>query len=202
MTAFTVAFALFLHFVRVAVFAIAVIAALVALLDWLVRTRRISPFSGVARFCRRTIDPLMAPVERTVIRAGGQPAAAPWWTLVVAVVGGLLLIFLLDFVGGLLTQLAVGVSSPRILPVLFLSWAFKLLELALMVRVIVSWLPISAYSKWVRWSFTLTEWFLAPLRRIIPPLGMMDITPFVAYLALAWVLEPLLVGNLQRAVGA
>jgi YggT family protein len=53
----------------------------------------------------------------------------------------------------------------------------------------------------VRWSFTFTEWFLVPLRRIIPPLGMIDITPFVAYLALAYLFEPLLVRTLARAVG-
>lgn len=194
-------FALFLRGVRVVVFALAVLAAVIALVDWLVRTRRISPFSGIARFFRRSVDPMMVPVERTVIRAGGQPQAAPWWTLVVVVVGGLVLIYLLEFIGGLLRQLAAGVSAPRLLPLLFISWAFKLVEFALLVRVIVSWLPISRYSRWVRWSFTLTEWFLAPLRRIIPPLGMIDITPFVAYLALAWVLEPLLLNNLQRLVG-
>ena len=202
MSALLVDYALLVHGVRVAVFAIAVVVGLVALVDWLVRTRRVSPFSAVARFFRRSVDPLMVPVERTVIRAGGQPAAAPWWTLVTVVVGGLLLIFLLEFIGGLLSQLATGVATPRVLPILLLSWAFKLLEFALLVRVIVSWLPISRYSRWVRWSFTLTEWFLAPLRRIIPPLGMIDITPFVAYLALAWVLEPILLGTLQRAVGA
>lgn len=197
MNALLIDYALVLRVVRVVIFAGAVIAAVIALVDWLVRTRRISPFNGIARFFRRSVDPLMVPVERTVLRAGGQPAAAPWWTLVVIVVGGLLLIYVLDFIGGLLTQLAAGVSAPRILPALFLSWAFKLLEFALLVRVIVSWLPISRFSRWVRWSFTLTEWFLAPLRRIIPPLGMIDITPFVAYLALAWILEPLLVGSLR-----
>jgi hypothetical protein len=30
---------------------------------------------------------------------------------------------------------------------------------------------------------------------------MIDITPFIAYLALAWILEPLLVGALRRAIG-
>jgi YggT family protein len=30
----------------------------------------------------------------------------------------------------------------------------------------------------------LTEWLLAPLRRIVPPLGMIDITPLVAYFLL------------------
>ena len=202
MDALLVDYALVLHGLRVALFIAAVVAGLVALVDWLVRTRRISPFNGVARFFRKTVDPLMVPVERTVIRAGGQPASAPWWTLVVVVVGGLLLIYLLDFVGGLLRQLAVGVSDPRILPVLLLSWSFDLLKLALFVRVIVSWLPISRFSRWVRWSFTLTEWFLAPLRRIIPQLGMVDITPFVAYLVLAYVLQPLTVNTLARALGA
>lgn len=201
MNALLLDYAVLLHGLRIALFGAAVVAGVVALVDWLVRTRRISPFSGVARFFRRSIDPLLVPVERTVIRAGGQPAAAPWWTLVAVVVGGVLLIFGLEFVGGLLRQLADGVSAPRLLPVLFLSWAFKLLEFALLVRVIVSWLPISRYSRWVRWSFTLTEWLLAPLRRIIPPLGMIDITPFVAYLALAWVLEPVLLSTVRRVVG-
>ena len=119
-----------------------------------------------------------------MIRAGGKPSAAPWWALVSVVVGGLLLIFLLDFLGGLLQQLAGGVSQPRLLPVIFVSWAFKLIELALLVRVVSSWLPISPYSRWIRWSYTLTEWLLAPLRRVIPPLGMIDITPLVAWFLL------------------
>jgi YggT family protein len=201
MNALLLDFALFMHGLRVALFGVAVLVGVIALMDWLVRTRRVSPFSGVARFFRRSVDPLMVPVERVVIRAGGQPSAAPWWTLVTVVVGGLLVIFLLDFVGGLLRQLAAGVSAPRLLPVLFLSWVFKLLEFAVLVRVIVSWLPISRFSRWVGWSFTLTEWFLAPLRRIIPPLGMIDITPLVAYLGLAYLLEPLIVGALARALG-
>src|SRR3954469_22241344 len=139
MNSFLLDYMLLLRGLRVAVFALAVVAALVALVDWLVRTRRISPFNGIARFFRRSVDPLMVPVERTVIRAGGQPASAPWWTLVVVVVGGLLLIYLLEFIQGLLTQLAAGVSAPRMLPVLFVSWAFALLKFALLVRVIVSW---------------------------------------------------------------
>ena len=191
MNGFLVAYAGVVNVLRVALFYAAAVAATVALVDWAVRTRRINPFSGVARFFRKTVDPLMLPVERTVIRSGGKPSSAPWWTLVAVVVGGLLLLFLLDFVGGLLAQLAAGAAQPRALPVLVVSWAFKLIELALLVRVISSWLPISPYSRWIRWSFTLTEWLLRPIRRVIPPLGMIDITPVVAYLLLSWVLEPL-----------
>jgi YggT family protein len=202
MNAFLLAFAQLVRGVRVAVLVVAVIVGLVALVDWLVRTRRISPFNGVARFFRRSIDPVMVPVERLVIRAGGQPASAPWWTLVAAVLGGLALIVVLQFVGGLLVQLLLAIQQPSTLPILLVSWALKLVEFALIVRVIASWLPmISPYSIWVRWSYPLTNWILTPLRRIIPNLGMVDITPLVAYVLLAWVLEPLLVRAVQSAVG-
>ena len=194
-------FDLFLHGLRVALFVAALTVGLIALVDWLVRTRRISPFSGVARFFRRSVDPLMVPVERTVVRAGGQPSSAPWWTLVGIVVGGLVVLFLLDFVGALLRQLAAGAAQPRLLPIILLSWAFKLVELALLVRVISSWLPISPYSRWVHWSYGLTEWLLRPIRRILPALGRLDLSPLVAYLLLAWVLEPLLVSAVGDLLG-
>jgi YggT family protein len=202
MRTFLTGYTTFVAVVRVALFAGALILAVVCLIDWAVRTRRISPFSGVARFFRKAVDPMMVPVERTVIRAGGRPASAPWWALVAVVVGGLILLFLLDFLQRLLGQLALGVNQPRLLPVIVVSWAFKLLELALIVRVVSTWLPISPFSRWVRWSYTLTEWLLAPLRRIIPTLGAIDITPLVAYLVIAWILEPVLLNAVQSAVGA
>ena len=31
---------------------------------------------------------------------------------------------------------------------------------------------------------TVIEWLLAPLRRVIPPLGAIDVTPIVAYILL------------------
>ena len=46
-------------------------ASIVAVTYWAVRTRRLGPFSRVSRFFRTNIDPLMAPVERRVVRAGG-----------------------------------------------------------------------------------------------------------------------------------
>jgi YggT family protein len=196
-----VAYALLVFVVRRIVFALAVIVAVLAIVDWAVRTRRISPFSGIARFCRRVVDPMLVPVERTVIRAGGRPAAAPWWMLVAVVIAGLILIYLLDFVGGLLNQLTFGFSQPALLPVILLSWGFKLIELALIVRVISSWLPISPFSRWIRWSYVLTDWFILPLRRIIPTIGMIDITPLVAYLLLAYVLEPAILSGVRSAIG-
>ena len=174
--------------VKTALFWIAVIFAVLALADWLVRTRRISPFSGFARFVRKVVDPLIAPMERRIVRAGGTPAAAPWWTLAVIVIGGLLLVVALNFIGGLLQQIAFGLTYPGLLPKLLINWAFDILQLALLVRVLSSWIRVSPYSPWVRWSFALTEWIIQPLRKVIPPLGMVDVTPIAAYFLL-WLLQ-------------
>jgi len=50
----------------------------------------------------------------------------------------------------------------------------------------MSWFRSSPSSRWVRWSYALTEPFLRPLRQLIPPIGgMLDLTPLVAYFVLS-----------------
>ncbi len=183
--------AAFLVILRSVVLGIGIAATLAATLAWAVRTRRIGPFSAGARFARRWIDPLLAPVERVVVRAGGRGTAAPWWGLVVVAVAGALLITGVQALAGVALDVNWAFQSPARIPLLLLSWAFTLLEVALIVRVIASWLPIPPYSRWIRWSYPLTEWMLRPLRSIIPPFGMIDITPLVAYFLL-WFIQSLL----------
>lgn len=171
--------------IRVVVFVAVGIAALVALGDWLVRTRRINPFHPFARAFRRSVDPLLAPIERQVLRAGGLPSSAPLWAFAAVVLTGIIVITLADVLLGAIASTWIAVNSgPLGLFVLLVHATFSLLQLALLVRVVSSWLPISPYSGWVRWSYTLTEPILRPLRGIVPRLGMFDITPIVAYFLL------------------
>jgi YggT family protein len=171
---------------RTVLLSIAVVFAAICVLDWAVRTRKISPFNAIARFCRSTVDPIIAPVERSVVRAGGTPAAAPLWALAVIVIGGILLLTLLDMMRleVVKTILASNQGAAGIYHLL-VSWTFTILKTAIVVRVISSWLPISPYSKWVRWSYQLSEPLLAPLRRFVPVLGGLDITPILAYILLS-----------------
>jgi len=170
---------------RVVLLSAALAMAVIAVIDWMVRTRRIGPFSPVARFFRQRIDPLLEPVERRVIRAGGLPANAPWWALAGIAIIGIVLLALLDFVAGLIADVMVGVSGgPGGVLRLLVYWTFTVLRIAILVRVIASWLPISPYSRWIRWSFTLSEPLLRPLRRVIPPFRSIDLTPIIAFFAL------------------
>jgi YggT family protein len=166
-------------------FAVAVIAGIFAafcVIDWLVRTRRVNLFGALARFSRSRIDPILEPIERKVVRAGGNPASAPLWALAAAVVGGILLISVLDFIRAEILGLAFAVQNgPRGILRLLVSWTFDFLRIALLVRVVSSWLPISPYSPWIRWAYVVSEPILRPLRRVIPSLGPIDITPIIAY---------------------
>jgi YggT family protein len=191
-TAFLAYFDSALAFLRIGFFGVAVALTAVSLVDWAVRTRRLSPFGGVARFFRRTVDPLLAPVERRVVRSGGLPSAAPRWALAAVVLCGIILLSLLGFLRTqVLGTLLAMESGPRGLYHLIVGWLFAILQLALIVRVLSSWTRVSPYSPWLRWSYVLSEPLLRPLRSVIPSIGMIDITPIVADIVLR-LIEPAL----------
>jgi YggT family protein len=177
-------FDLFRDVLRQALLVVALVAAVLALADWLTRTRRIGPFTPFARFVRRWVSPIFAPMERVVVRAGGRPSTAPWWMVVAIAVAGLLLLALVDLGRGIVLEALIGIDRPSRIPVILIDWTFDVLELALLVRVLSSWFSGLRYSRWVRWTFPLTEWLLAPLRRVIPSIGMIDVTPIAAYFIL------------------
>jgi YggT family protein len=188
------------YVVRLALLAIGIVLALIAALDWAARTRRLNPFGGIARLMRNQVDPRLGGVERQVVRMGGQLSMTPWWALLAYIVCAALLIALLDGAIGLVldARFAFGRGPGGVL-LLLVSWTFAFLKIALVVRVVVSWLPRLAYSRWLSWSFGATDWMLRPLRRVVPSLGVIDITPLVAYFGLViaeWlVMSVLLAGS-------
>jgi YggT family protein len=196
------AFAALVSILRTVFLAGGVALAVVATADWAARTRRLNPFGGVARFMRARVDPRLVGVERQVLRAGGRTATTPWWALLLYAVLAMLVIAALDMIAGLVqdatfaaTRGGMGVLK------LVVHWTFGFLIFALLVRVLSSWLPRLAASRWIRWSYGATEWMLRPLRNLIPAIGgVIDITPIVAYFALQlvqWLIE----GILLRGVG-
>ncbi|KPJ53381.1 MAG: YggT family protein [Dehalococcoidia bacterium] len=66
----------------------------------------------------------------------------------------------------------------------FIAILCQVLAIIIFVRAILSWFAISPYSPIVVFLDRITEPILAPLRRIIPRLGMVDITPMVAIIIL------------------
>lgn len=59
-----------------------------------------------------------------------------------------------------------------------LLYVTYVLQILIFIRVILSWLPMgqNPVSEFV---FRLTEPLLAPLRRVLPRFGMMDLSPMI-----------------------
>jgi YggT family protein len=77
----------------------------------------------------------------------------------------------------------------------FISLLFQILGLAIFLRAIISWFRLSPDNPIQVILVQITEPILAPLRRIVPSLGMIDITPWVAIILLQF-LGQLIVSNL------
>jgi YggT family protein len=181
---------------RYAVLAAAGAAVLGAGAAMAVQARTINPFGRAARAIRAVTDPVLAPIERRLLRAGGNPQNAPWWLAGAAIVGGIVLVTAVEWAAGQALVLAGAASAgPGYAFRLVVDWAFNLVMLALVIRIIGSWIGASRYSRWMRPFVWLTEWLLAPLRRVVPPVGRFDLTPLVAWillqLARGWVLRAL-----------
>lgn len=178
---------------RYTIFGLVVLAALIALGSWLVRTRHVSPFSALGRALRAMTDPVIKPVERRLVRMGGNPVHAGGWLIVLTAVAG---IVLLSLTGWLLSTFliahAAASAGPRQAFMLIIDLAYKIVFAALIVRVIAAWFGMFRYSRWIRPAYILTDWIVEPLRRVIPPVGGWDLTPIVAVLLLAMLRQLLL----------
>jgi YggT family protein len=160
-------------------------SVIVALTHWAIRTRRINPFGTWPRGVRRVSDPILVPFERRVIQAGGSPQNAPLWLLGLVIGGGLLLLSLTQWIIGTAASLVLlAYGGPEVWIRVLVSGLFTILMTAILIRVIGSWVGIGPYRKWMRPFYLLTDWLIDPIRRILPPMGMFDFSPMVAWLVL------------------
>lgn len=66
----------------------------------------------------------------------------------------------------------------------FVDLLFSVLYFAILVRILLSWIPMSQDHAVVRLLNQITEPILAPARRLIPPMGGVDFSPMVVLMAL------------------
>lgn len=71
--------------------------------------------------------------------------------------------------------------------VIFISLLCRILFVFILLRTIVSWFNVSPQSRLVYLLDQITEPLLAPLRRLVPQLGVFDLTPLVAVILLEFV---------------
>lgn len=170
--------------VRILVAGAFVLSAIVAFTYSAIRKKYLNAFGWWARLVRRSSEPLLRPLERRLLRAGANPVDAPAWLVGVTLVGGLVVIGLVNWLIGFGLSVYDAAEAGSLLEIGTRS-IFELFKMAIAARVIASWLGLSPYTKFMRIVHGLTDWIVDPIGRIVPLVGMLDFSPFVAYIVLS-----------------
>ncbi len=144
-----------------------------------------NPFNRTAITIRQFSDPLVNPVRRILISYGLDQKLAPFVTILIAILIGWLLLELVSSVvftlRGVLTSMQHGAIRPLIGYLLF--GVLAVYSMLIVMRIILAW-GMSYGNRLMRFLVRVTEPVLGPFRRIIPPLGMFDISPMIVLLIL------------------
>lgn len=172
----------------------ATILLLVALIliRTLVNYADLNPFGWTARTVRSLTDPFVNPVRRGLVRSGLDPKLAPLLTILIAVLLGWFAVQLVGAVLFTVNGIIGSLNRGSIISLVGFTLYGLLAVFALMIfmRIVFSW-GVSSVNRVLRFLIRVTEPVLGPFRRLIPPLGMFDISPIVVLL---------LINLFQRAI--
>jgi YggT family protein len=157
----------------------------------------LNPFGWMARITRRLADPITTPVARSMARMGINPKYSPLVTILIAILLGWFVLQLAGSIANSLGGIVFGIQqgAPTLVIGHILYGLLSVYGLLIFMRIIFSWGTVSYRNRFMRFLFDTTEPLLGPLRRIIPPLGMIDISPLVAFF-IVWLFQSAIAGTL------
>jgi len=159
----------------------------------------LNPFSKLALLIRQLSDPFVFRMRRGLMGFGIDPKYAPIVVILIAILLGYFALQLADTlaftVAGLLNSLTHGAIVSALGYIIY--GAVSLYIVFIFMRIVFGWGMVSYSNRIMKFLVNVTEPLLGPLRRIIPPLGMMDISPIVAFLIL-WLFQQAIAGTLLR----
>lgn len=127
----------------------------------------------------------MQPLERLVVRRGGNPVQAGWWLVILVAIVGVVVLSLVQWGVGAWVRLSDALQQgPRAMLRTTVDVVYYVLLVALFARVIGSWFGYFRYTRWMRPTYWLTDWIVEPIRRLLPQIGQFDVSPLVAWLVL------------------
>ncbi len=167
---------------------------LIVLMRFILQLVRANFYNPLCQFIVRATQPLLKPLRKIIPGFGGLDIAS------------LVLAILLQFILIALTiLLTYGIFAN---PVQMLIWSLigvtalflKVFFFALIISVILSWVAQGSHNPGVELINQICEPVLAPIRRILPSMGGLDLSPIFAFLALK-LLDMLVIQNLMVMSG-
>ncbi|MBU2979447.1 YggT family protein [Alteromonas sp. C1M14] len=137
-------------------------------------------YNPASQFIVKATHPIVAPLRRFIPSIGSFDTATFVLALAVAALKFITLVML--FGSGNINPLSIVVLAL----VTVVKEALSLMFWILIIRAILSW--VSQGQNPIEYlMYQLTEPFLAPIRRIIPPIGGLDLSVLIAIIALQFI---------------
>ncbi len=183
-------FAEVLRYLLQSLFGVLLFAVLLRLLLQLVRADFYNP---VSQLVVKVTNPLLRPLRRLIPPLGRLDAASVVLALAIQCVTALVVFAL------------AGYAVPN--PLLLLAWGaigvcallVNMYFFGILAMIVLSWVAPHSRHPAIALLHQLTEPVMAPVRRLLPPLGGLDLSPILVFLAIN-VLEILLRG-LANGIG-
>lgn len=151
----------------------------IILLRFLLQMARADFYNPISQFIVKVTHPLLKPIRRVIPSIGKQDIAS------------LVLAYLVEIVVVSIICLIIGqpiIPALTLIPIIALIYLiraiFYLLFLLFIGNAILSWIAPDSRSPAAILIYQVCSFILAPLRRIIPPIGIFDITPMIALILL------------------
>ena len=177
---------------------IVIVAVIVLMLVRLIADAMdLNPFAWTSRTVRRLSDGFVIPVRGGLRGFGIDVKFAPVVVILIVILLGWFVLQLVGTLAGMVEGIIESVQGGAVFRLIgFIIYGLiSIYILLITIRIIFSWGMLSYRNRVMRFLVDVTEPLLGPLRRRIPPLGWLDISPIVAILIL-WLFQAAVAGTL------
>jgi YggT family protein len=166
-------------FIIQTVFSLYILAVMLRFLFQLLR----APFHNpISQFIVTVTNPLLKPLRRIIPGFMGVDMAAVLLMLILQAVEIILILLLYGPLPGPLGVILISIGK-------LLELAVYIFMFALFARIIIGWINPHLYNHATMLLASLTDFMMQPARRLIPPVGMLDLSPIVLFLLLGLILR-------------
>ena len=173
-----------LWFVNRAIEIIIIVTIALMIIRLITDAMDLNPFAWPSRTVRSLTDRFVMPVRGGLRHVGVDPKFAPLVVILVVIVLGYFIVWLAGIIGDTVLGVLNSVQRGAVITAVgFIIYGLLSIYLLLIfARVVFSWGQISYRNRIMRFLIDTTEPLLGPLRRSLPPLGWIDLSPIVAFI--------------------
>lgn len=150
---------------------------LAVMLRFLLQRVRADFYNPVSQFLVKVTNPPLRPLRRVVPGFGGVDIASLVLLLVLQWIALFLIVWLRGMEVGPVSLIALSLAE-------LVELTFNIFIFSILIQAILSWVNPGTYNPVTSILYSLNEPVLRPVRRFLPPISGLDLSPLVAIIGL------------------